>query len=50
MYSKYFNNFCGAIIPHAGIQYAGSARSKIFENLMLPDIVSAETEIAAEID
>lgn len=33
MYSKYFNNFRGAIIPHAGIQYAGSARSKIFENL-----------------
>ena len=33
MYSKYFNKLQGIIIPHAGIQYAGSARNNIFKNL-----------------
>ena len=33
MYSKYFDKLKGIIIPHAGIQYAGSARNNIFKNL-----------------
>ena len=33
MYQNYFNDLKGFIIPHAGIQYAGDARKKIFENL-----------------
>ena len=33
MYQNYFNDLKGFIIPHAGIQYAGDARRKIFENL-----------------
>ena len=33
MYQNYFNDLKGFIIPHAGIQYAGNARRKIFENL-----------------
>ena len=33
MYTKYFDKLQGIIIPHAGIQYAGSARNNIFKNL-----------------
>ena len=33
IYTKYYNNFRGAIIPHAGQQYAGAARKLIFDNL-----------------
>lgn len=33
MYSKYFDKLRGIIIPHAGIQYAGTARNNIFKNL-----------------
>ena len=33
MYNKYFDKLQGIIIPHAGIQYAGSARNNIFKNL-----------------
>ena len=38
IYSNYFNNFNGAIIPHAGIQYAGNARKLIFDNLNNTDL------------
>ena len=33
MYSRFFKNFNGAIIPHAGITYAGEARKVVFENV-----------------
>jgi len=33
IYTKYYNNFKGAIIPHAGEEYAGAARRLIFKNL-----------------
>jgi AmmeMemoRadiSam system protein B len=33
IYTKYYNNFRGTIIPHAGQQYAGAARKLIFDNL-----------------
>lgn len=33
IYTKYYDNFNGAIIPHAGKEYAGAARKLIFKNL-----------------
>ena len=33
IYSNFFKKFSGAIIPHAGINYAGNARKVIFNNL-----------------
>ena len=33
MYSRFFSKFSGAIIPHAGINYAGKARKVVFDNL-----------------
>jgi len=33
IYKNYYNNFRGAIIPHAGQEYAGAARKLIFNNL-----------------
>tara|TARA_B110000858_G_scaffold196010_1_gene253748 strand:- start:3502 stop:4887 length:1386 start_codon:yes stop_codon:yes gene_type:complete len=37
MYTKYFENLKGIILPHAGIQYAGPARNNIFQNLTHTD-------------
>jgi len=36
-YNIFFNNFKGAIIPHAGNEYAGAARKLIFKNLIEND-------------
>ena len=36
-YSKIFNYFQGAIIPHAGFDYAGQARATVFRNLSKND-------------
>jgi AmmeMemoRadiSam system protein B len=33
IYKNYYSNFRGAIIPHAGQEYAGAARKLIFNNL-----------------
>ena len=37
MYKEYFNNLHGMIIPHAGYEYAGSARKIILDNLVKKD-------------
>jgi AmmeMemoRadiSam system protein B len=37
MYKEYFNNLRGMIIPHAGYEYAGSARKIILDNLVKKD-------------
>ena len=37
MYKEYFDNLCGIIIPHSGIDYGGNARKIIFENLVKKD-------------
>jgi len=37
IYTKYFENLNGAIIPHAGKEYAGGARKIIFKNLSEKD-------------